>query len=64
MLNEDPGRPIEGATQFSAIQGSAIQSSVELLDSILERLVKSIGEECSQETTEYLANSRAEATGE
>jgi len=46
------------------IPRSTIQSGIDDRDSILERLVKSIGKECGQEASEYLANSRAEATGE
>jgi hypothetical protein len=40
------------------------QAVVDERDSILERLVKSVGEECSQEAIEYVANSRAETAGE
>jgi len=46
------------------IPRNTIQPGVDDRDSILERLVKSIGKECGQEASEYLANSRAEATGE
>ena len=47
-----------------AIPRNTIQPGVDDRDSILERLVKSIGKECGQEASEYLANSRAEAFGE
>lgn len=46
------------------IRHSPLQAGVDVSDSILERLVKSVGEECSQEAIEYVANSRAEAAGE
>lgn len=46
------------------IPRNTIQSGIDDRDLILERLVKSIGEECGQEAIEYLANSRAEANGE
>jgi len=46
------------------IPRNTIQSGIDDRDLILERLVKSIGKECGQEASEYLANSRAEATGE
>jgi len=46
------------------IPRNTIQSGIDDRDLILERLVKSIGKECGQEASEYLANSRAEANGE
>jgi hypothetical protein len=46
------------------ILSNPLQAVVDERDSILERLVKSVGEECSQEAIEYVANSRAEAVGE
>ena len=46
------------------IPRNTIQSGIDDRDLILERLVKSIGKECGQEASEYLANSRAEAFGE
>ncbi|MCY2976555.1 MAG: hypothetical protein NTW52_18010 [Planctomycetota bacterium] len=46
------------------ILSNSLQAVVDERDSILERLVKSVGEECSQEAIEYVANSRAEAVGE
>jgi len=47
-----------------AIPRNAIELGFNNRDSILERLVKSIGKECGQEATEYVENSRAEAIGE
>ena len=46
------------------IPRNTIQSGIDDRDLILERLVKSIGKECGQEASEYLANSRAQANGE
>ena len=40
------------------------RSTVDNEDLVLERLVKSIGEECGKETSEYLAKSRASDFGE
>ncbi len=46
------------------IQRDPSQVVADERESILERLVKSVGEECGQEAIEYVANSRAEAVGE
>jgi len=64
MLEEDRDLKKRDRVDYSAIPRNAVESRVDLRDLILERLVKSIGEECGQEAIEYLANSRAEAFGE
>ncbi len=51
-------------TDDADIHRNPLQADVDERDSILERLVKSVGEECSQEAIEYVANSQAEAAGE
>jgi len=64
MLEEDQDLEKRNLVDNSVIPRNAVESRVDVRDLILERLVKSIGEECGQEAIGYLANSRAEAFGE
>jgi len=64
MFEEDRDLKKRDLLDNSVFPRNAIESRFDACDLILERLVKSIGEECSQEAIEYVANSRAEAFGE